>query len=633
MLEKLGNGVGGVMWKVVFVLISISFVLGGVGTYLVGSHDTSAAKVNGDEISQQSFQSALQLQTRNFSDQMGAEFSLLMDSPEFSTRFRQDVLNGLIDETLLGQYLQSLGLAVSDEQIKRAIVSSPNFQKDGKFDNELYQSFLRFNGISADYYAQTLRASVAMQQLQQGLLGSETLSEAHLNQLIKQIFQTREVRLTAFPLAAEIEKQQVSEQEVEQYYNDNKTAFMVPELVKVEYVDIAKPDVEKNINVGDIEISQYYQDNKAQFSGKTSQHLAHIQLADQATAQDLYQQIQNGADFAELAKTHSQDKLSAVNGGDLSWSTDGAFPAAFENAAYETDVGAVSQPVSVDGAYHLIKVLERKQGEVQPLDQVKSQIADTIRNEQTSSGFFRLEKEAAEKAFENQASLADVEQAVGKKAAQTDYFSRQDVPTALNFPNVVYNIFDTDLLQGGMNSEAINVGEQHSIIVRVVDHKAASTKTLEEAKADIVTFLKQQKAEAFLLSEAQKAAAALNQGDTQQAQPQNVVLPQGVSLAAQTQRFVYARMQDAQLREGVFSIPAAEGKSVYKALQDGNGEVYLAELVSVSDGVADSNEQQALALSYLQGKQLQTYNSLIQSLRNQAKIEINQDFIQQRDLP
>ena len=67
-------------------------------------------------------------------------------------------------------------------------------------------------------------------------------------------------------------------------------------------------------------------------------------------------------------------------------------------------------------------------------------------------------------------------------------------------------------------------------------------------------------------------------------------------------------------------------------MQDGQGEVYLAELVKVSEGVADGNEQRALALSYLQARQLQTYNSLIQALRSQAKIEINQDFLQQREL-
>ncbi|KGQ69528.1 hypothetical protein OA57_11135 [Chelonobacter oris] len=626
MMEKLGSGVGGLMWKIVFVLISVSFVLGGVGTYLGSSVNSAAATVNGEEVSQQTFQSALQQQTRNFSDEMGSQFSLLMDSPEFEARFRQDVLNGLIDEALLGQYLQSLGLAVGDEQIKRAIVSSPNFQKDGKFDNELYQSFLRFNGISSDYYAQTLRASVAMQQLQQGLLASETVSEAQLAQLSKQIFQRREVRLTAFPLAAEMEKQQVSDQEIEQYYRDNQSAFMVPELVKVEYIDIARPDMEKNIQVSDVEIAQYYQDNKSQFSGRTNQHLAHIQVADQALAQELYQQLQNGADFAELAKQYSQDKLSAVNGGDLSWSSEGAFPEAFEKAAYATDVNQISEPVNVDGAYHIIKVLARQPGETLPLEQVRSRIIDTIRNELTSTAFFRLEKEAAEKAFENQASLADVEKVVGKAAQQSDYFSRQDVPTALNFSNVVYNIFDTDLLQGGMNSEAINVGDQHSLIVRVVDHKPAGNKTLEEAKADIAALLKRQKAENVLSAESKKLADALNQAE----KPQDIAWPQGVAPTQNAQTFVYASMQDARLREDLFSM-ASDDKNQYKAVQDDKGDIYLAQLINVEDGTADKNEQRALAIRYLQGKQLQTYNSLIQSLREQAKIEINQDFIQQRN--
>ncbi|MDH3000059.1 hypothetical protein A1D23_07615 [Chelonobacter oris] len=626
MMEKLGSGVGGLMWKIVFVLISVSFVLGGVGTYLGSSVNSAAATVNGEEVSQQTFQSALQQQTRNFSDEMGAQFSLLMDSPEFEARFRQDVLNGLIDEALLGQYLQSLGLAVGDEQIKRAIVSSPNFQKDGKFDNELYQSFLRFNGISSDYYAQTLRASVAMQQLQQGLLASETVSEAQLAQLSKQIFQRREVRLTAFPLAAEMEKQQVSDQEIEQYYRDNQSAFMVPELVKVEYIDIARPDVEKNIQVSDVEIAQYYQDNKSQFSGRTNHHLAHIQVADQALAQELYQQLQNGADFAELAKQYSQDKLSAVNGGDLSWSSEEAFPEAFEKAAYATDVNQISEPVNVDGAYHIIKVLARQSGETLPLEQVRSRIIDTIRNELTSTAFFRLEKEAAEKAFENQASLADVEKVVGKAAQQSDYFSRQDVPTALNFSNVVYNIFDTDLLQGGMNSEAINVGDQHSLIVRVVDHKPAGNKTLEEAKADIVALLKRQKAENVLSAESKKLADALNQAE----KPQDIAWPQGVAPTQNAQTFVYASMQDARLREDLFSM-VSDDKNQYKAVQDDKGDIYLAQLINVEDGTADDNEQRALAIRYLQGKQLQTYNSLIQSLREQAKIEINQDFIQQRN--
>ncbi|MBE2898051.1 SurA N-terminal domain-containing protein [Pasteurellaceae bacterium 20609_3] len=621
MMEKLSNGVGGWVWKVIFALVSVSFVLGGVGTYLVGRVDTSAAKVNGEEISQRAFQNALQQQTRSMGEQMGPQFAQLMDSPEFVASLRQDVINNLVDDTLLAQYVNELGLAVSDEQIKRYIVSQPAFQKDGKFDNERYQQFLRVNGLNADYYAQSLRGGIVMSQLQQGLLGSQTVSEAQLAALNEQLYQTREVNLTALPIAKIQAAQSVSDEEVSEYYKAHQSAFAVPEQVKVEFIDIAKPDIEKNINVTDVEIAQYYQDHKSDFA-QNRQHLAHIQVGSEEQANALYQQLQQGADFAELAKANSTDKLSAVNGGDLSWSKAGAFPEKFEQVANTTAVGEVSKPVDVDGAYHIIKVIAREDN-APSLEQVKGQVEQAIRNELAATDFYRVEKEAAEKAFENQASLDDVEKAVGKKVQTTGFFTRQDVPAELNFSNVVYNIFDTDLLQGGMNSEAINVGDQHSIILRVVDHKPAGTRSLEEAKADIVAYLKQEKAQAELMSQAKSAVDALNQG-------QKATLPEGVSLNDKVEKFVYLNTQDAQLRDGIFSIqPKAQGD--YAVVRNGQGEVFIAKLLEVSQGKADEKQAQAIREGYLQNEQRQAYRRLIQALRDKAKIEINNEFISQRD--
>ncbi|MBE2895014.1 SurA N-terminal domain-containing protein [Spirabiliibacterium falconis] len=622
MMEKLSSGVGGWVWKVIFALISVSFVLGGVGTYLVGRVDTSAAKVNGEEISQHTFQTALQQQTRSMGEQMGPQFAQLMDSPEFVASLRKNVIDNLIDEALLVQYVNALGLVASDEQIKRYIISQSAFQKAGKFDNELYQQFLRVNGLNSDYYAQSLRSGIVMNQLQQGLLGSKTVSDAQLAILNEQLYQTREVNLTPLPIVGLLDKQEISEQEISEYYDAHKSAFAVPEQVKVEYIDIAKPDIEKHIKVSDVEIAQYYQDHKSDFA-QNRQHLAHIQVSTEAQANQLYQQLEQGADFAELAKAHSNDKLSAVNGGDLSWSKAGAFPAKFEQAADNTAVGEVSKPVEVDGAYHIIKVLAREDN-APSLEQVKGQIEQAIRNELSATDFYRIEKEAAEKAFENQASLDDVEKVVGKTAQTTAFFTRQDVPTALNFSNVVYNIFDTDLLQGGVNSEAINVGDQHSIILRVVEHKPAGTRSLDDAKADIIAYLKREKAYAELMSQAKSAVEELNQG-------KHPTLPEGVTLSQKIQAFVYVNTQDVQLRDGIFSIKPTQDKADYAVIENGQGDVFIAKLIRVSQGKVDEKQVQAIRQAYLQNEQAQAYRRLIQALREQAKIEINNEFIAQQE--
>ena len=175
------------------------------------------------------------------------------------------------------------------------------------------------------------------------------------------------------------------------------------------------------------QIAQYYQENKAQF---ISQKLAHIQLATEKEADAVYQELQKGADFAELAKTKSLDKLSGAQGGELGWVKDNELPKNFEDAALLLNVGQYSTPVNVDGAYHIILVQDRKE---RTLEEVKEQIAETVRKNLAESRFQAVEKAVREKAAESSDSLAAVAEAAGVKVEETDYFGKNNVPAALNF--------------------------------------------------------------------------------------------------------------------------------------------------------------------------------------------------------
>ncbi|MDO9735300.1 peptidylprolyl isomerase, partial [Glaesserella parasuis] len=109
--------------------------------------------------------------------------------------------------------------------------------------------------------------------------------------------------------------------------------------------------------------------------------------------------------FAQLAKSKSQDKLSAAQGGDLGWAKAGVFPKAFESAANALNIGKTSQPIKVDNAFHVIKVLERNTETVVPLEKVKDQITDTIHNELLLTEYSNITREMANVAFENSGSL------------------------------------------------------------------------------------------------------------------------------------------------------------------------------------------------------------------------------------
>lgn len=134
-------------------------------------------------------------------------------------------------------------------------------------------------------------------------------------------------------------KQSVSDDEIKTYYEANQKSFVQPEQVKVQYIDLSADNISRNLQVTDVEIAQYYQDNKAQFM---TQHLAHIQFANEQDAKVAYEELQKGANFADVAKAKSLDKISGENGGDLGWVNENELPKAFEDAAAALQVGNIA---------------------------------------------------------------------------------------------------------------------------------------------------------------------------------------------------------------------------------------------------------------------------------------------------
>ena len=412
-------------------------------------------------------------------------------------------------------------------------------------------------------------------------------------------------------------KQAVSDDEIKAYYEANQKSFVQPEQVKVQYIDLSGSQIEKGIEVKDVEIAQYYQDNKAQFM---TQRLAHIQFANEQDAKAAYDELQKGANFADVAKAKSLDKVSGENGGDLGWVNTNELPKAFEDAAAALQVGQYSQPINVDGNYHIVLVQERK---AQTLDEVKAQVADLVRKSLLENRYYAIEKQVRDKAFEDSKSLNTAAQVAGVKVQESGYFSRQNVPAELNFPNVVSAVFESDIANGGANSEPLNVGDYHAIVVRVLDHKPEGVRTLEDAKADIEMFLKRQKAENVLNEKAQQVVKALSENAESKVD--------GINFSSE-QTFTLSENKDPILTNGVFSIAKpASGKVVYQVAPNEKGDVVIIALNKVEDGVLNDKELSQFSAQLLRTSQAEVQAQLMQGLRERAKIEVNDAFINQDD--
>lgn len=162
---------------------------------------------------------------------------------------------------------------------------------------------------------------------------------------------------------------------------------------------------------------------------------------------------------------------------------------------------------------------------------------------------------------------------------------------------------------------------QHSIIVRVMEHKAEGIKSLEEVKADIISYLQHQKAEKIVLERAEQIAKSLSQDS-------NTVLPENVKFG-ELETWVYAENREPVLNNVIFSMNKPVTKSVYKASKTADNDIVLIELNKVEKSDLTSEQAKQFNSQLVLLRQVELQNKLINALRSNAKIEVNESFLNQ----
>ncbi|MDU4268570.1 MAG: peptidylprolyl isomerase, partial [Enterobacter hormaechei] len=280
MMDSLRTAANSLVLKIIFGIIIVSFILTGVSSYLIGGGANYAAKVNGQEISRGQFENAFAGERNRMQQQLGDQYSELAANEGYMKNLRQQTLNRLIDEALLDQYAKSLGLGISDEQVKKAIFSTQAFQSNGKFDNARYNSIVNQMGMTADQYAQALRNQLTTQQLINAVVGTDFMLKGETEELAALVAQQRVVREATIDVNALAAKQQVSDAEVNAYYEQNKNNFISPEQFRVSYIKLDAAAMQENAT--DAEIQSYYDQHQDQFTQPQRNRYSVIQTKTEA---------------------------------------------------------------------------------------------------------------------------------------------------------------------------------------------------------------------------------------------------------------------------------------------------------------------------------------------------------------
>ena len=135
------------------------------------------------------------------------------------------------------------------------------------------------------------------------------------------------------------------------------------------------------VEVGDEDVEAYYSENQAQFEAPEQVCARHILVETEEEAQSILQELNGGADFAELAQERSTDPGSGAQGGDLGCFTQDRMVAPFAEAAFNASVDEVVGPVETQFGYHLIKAYDRQEAGARPLDEVRDAVRQRLQEE------------------------------------------------------------------------------------------------------------------------------------------------------------------------------------------------------------------------------------------------------------
>ncbi|GHA84129.1 SurA N-terminal domain-containing protein [Modicisalibacter luteus] len=606
MLQQIRDRSQSMIAKVIVGAVIVALALFGIESVigLFTSGSDNVAEVNGEPVTRQQVEIEVQRAIR--SGQV---------PPEQERALRNQVIEQLVSREVLDQYAEEGGLYASEAQIDHLIVNLAEFQdQNGKFSKEIFRNRLASAGYTPLAFRQQLREDLIRQQVQQGLTTSEFVLDSERERFVELQRQTRSFRYHVLARDDLERDVTVSDEELQSYYQANQDQYRRPEQVRLAYVILDQADLADSIQVDEQALRDAYAERERE-AGRRVSHIM-VSFGDERTREEARARLQKvkdrlaaGDDFAELAAEYSDDGSTADSQGDLGFINRGFFGESFENAAFSLKPGQVSDIVETENGLHLIKVTDL---DIPPFEEMRDTLRQDVAMEKAGNAFNERAQRLIDESFAAD-DLASVADDLGLPLQQSDWVSRDGASGVLAEPGVMAAAFETDVLENGYNSEVIELDDQRRMVLRVTDHREATTLPLDEVREQVRSAVEQEKVKETLRERASEMAQALRNGDSLNLDWQQV---DNVS-----------RQQEVDVPQPIlqqaFRLPRPEGSDpVYGQTAIPQG-VALIALTSVEAGDASAEDQtDAFIVQMAERLRAQAaVQGLLETLKDEAEVE------------
>ena len=627
MLRMMRKNAKSLVVKLVFGVIIVVFSFWGVGS-MKAKQMTVAATVNGKTIERKNLDNSFRNLWRRYQEQSQGKFN--PDEAQ-ALQIKREALNNLVDRQLLLQQADKLGLSVDETEIQGRIAGLAAFQKDGRFDQEIYRRALSANRMTPAQFEASFKEDILIGKVGTVINDGVKILPDEVDILVRQ--QREEIALDILklnPLEYQA-RMKFKPADLEKFFNEKQENFRIPEQRKIAALVIERDKLLAKAEVTDAQVAEFYEKNIERFKVKEQIKARHIliKVAPEASAEEiekargeileLFKKVKSGSDFAELAKKFSQGPSNSM-GGDLGWFGHGSMVKAFEDAAFALKPGEVSEPVRTRFGFHLIKVEDYKPARTKKLAEVKDGIEKGLR---IGAYPALLEKEvatvtAALSPLSDSKEFVAAAQKLGATVVETGFFNQRDgvVPDIGRDPALLASVFKTPLNQ---STKMVNPS-RNSYYFMVTEIKASYLPELAEVKSEVEKAYRLELARAEVKKISEQAAAQLKESKSLEE------VAKGLGLKLVDSGF-FSRSQpipkignDPALSRKLFALHRGQ---ISEALPH-NGTYFLARLQErrLELGADGDKLRQETKQQLLRYKQFRVMQEFVQALRQEADIEV-----------
>ena len=546
--------------------------------------------------------------------QLGAAYTQEIDNV-----LKQTLIDSLINEKLVENYADSLDIVTLDDEVRSVIEMNQAFLVDGVFSQDRYTQLLRLNSYSPAGYELAQSKALNREQIKINLNGSAFMSSAQTEQLNDLASQQRDVSYIAIQTENFEDEVSVTQSEISDYFNDNRSSFVEGRKVKVDFVELTLDAMEEPESPSAEDLQNLYDENEELYTNPERRRAQHILVENEDLANDLLGQIKGGADFAELAKANSEDTSSNEEGGDLGFFESGLMGAEFDEAAFAMNIGDVSDVVATDyGYFHIIKLTDIEPKTIQNFEEVESQLVSLYVKNAKEKELFGLLEEFVNLSYEE--SLDMVADQFNLEMQTSDYFAEGSSDYD---PKFVASAFSSAVIDEGENSEVMEINSEKFVVLALSDLQSERERDLNEVESQIEATLKSSAAKEIIDDLAENIASALSSGDEQRASQ----LINENNLEWVSEGWI---SRASELPFGVTSksftlAKPEEGRNTYSSESASRLTSLVIELAGVR--APEEETDTGIAALYLSQENNEMFSSLIKQLRENAEIKVFTDLL------